>query len=461
MVFLGAGLGELHHQGHHQLSGSAAPVRRGSGAARTGRGRELGQHHAPAPPGRSAARRGRPARPGQTSCTARLSAPVEPGARPAGSTTWSSVVQMLTHGRARRRLVAAVERPRSRSLSGASCWQAAGHEPGATTAARAGDVGAVLRRAERHHPAGQPRRRPARRPRAGRPRRRPSSRRRRPTGHRRRQRLARGVAERRRPGRRASPVPSPGSRTTSRRGRSPAGRRPAGRRAAAAAAVPGDEQHRAGSVLRHGDHRIRAAGADEQGDGDDDQHGQDGGPRGDEAPARAHRCRVTTSAQQRADLDGLVAARADADRRDRRAGHLLERAARSACAFVGQVVERRGHRRCPPSSRRSTRRPAWRGGSRSGSSASRRAARRRRRRPTQTGIRSQPGEHVELGEDEVGDAVDPGGVAGDRRRRTSRSGAAGRWWCRTRAPIVAQPLAVVVEQLGRERARSRRGSCRP
>ena len=42
------------------------------------------------------------------------------------------------------------------------------------------------------------------------------------------------------------------------------------------------------------------------------------------------------------------------------------------------------------------------------------------------------GEHVELGQHEVGDAVDPHGVARDRRRRTSRSGAAGRWWCRTR-----------------------------
>ena len=61
------------------------------------------------------------------------------------------------------------------------------------------------------------------------------------------------------------------------------------------------------------------------------------------------------------------------------------------------------------------------------------------------------GQHVELGQDEVGDAVDPGRVARDRGvEPAAAAGTAGR-----RAVLaagLAQGLAVVVEQLGRERA---------
>ena len=62
------------------------------------------------------------------------------------------------------------------------------------------------------------------------------------------------------------------------------------------------------------------------------------------------------------------------------AGDLLERLD-VALRVLGQVLERRGSRRCPRPTRRGTRRPAWRCGTRSGSSASRRGGRRRRRRP--------------------------------------------------------------------------------
>src|SRR3954454_22328028 len=69
------------------------------------------------------------------------------------------------------------------------------------------------------------------------------------------------------------------------------------------------------------------------------------------------------------------------------------------------------------------------------------------------------GEGVELGEDEVGDAVHAGGVPTDARvlpatpaRATGRRTELG--------PLLAQPLAVRVQQLGRERALADTGRVR-
>ena len=63
--------------------------------------------------------------------------------------------------------------------------------------------------------------------------------------------------------------------------------------------------------------------------------------------------------------DDGVARRADADHRDARAAHLLERE-HVVLRGERQVLERRGRPRCLPSSRGSTRGSAWRGGSRTG-----------------------------------------------------------------------------------------------
>ena len=69
------------------------------------------------------------------------------------------------------------------------------------------------------------------------------------------------------------------------------------------------------------------------------------------------------------------------------------------------------------------------------------------------------GQHVELGEHEVGDAVDACGVAGDRGVvPAAASGAAGRG--AELGAVLAQLLAVVVEQLGRERALADAGGVR-
>src|SRR6185436_13791243 len=63
----------------------------------------------------------------------------------------------------------------------------------------------------------------------------------------------------------------------------------------------------------------------------------------------------------------------------------------------------------------------------------------------------ETGEDVELGDHEVGDAVDPGGVAPDHRvHPAAAAGAAGRG--AVLGPGLAQELAHVVIQLGRERA---------
>ena len=64
---------------------------------------------------------------------------------------------------------------------------------------------------------------------------------------------------------------------------------------------------------------------------------------------------------------------------------------------------------------------------------------------------SQPGQHVELGDDEVGDAVDAGRVAADHGVDPAAAArAAGRG--AELGPGLAQELAVGVVQLGRERA---------
>ena len=70
------------------------------------------------------------------------------------------------------------------------------------------------------------------------------------------------------------------------------------------------------------------------------------------------------------------------------------------------------------------------------------------------------GEHVELGEEEVGEAVDPGRVAGDDRVEPAAA-AVTAGGDAALAADAAQRLAVLVEQLGRERARRRRGWCTP
>src|SRR5690606_29427989 len=62
----------------------------------------------------------------------------------------------------------------------------------------------------------------------------------------------------------------------------------------------------------------------------------------------------------------------------------------------------------------------------------------------------QAGEHVQLGEEEVGDAVDPGGVPGDRCVEPAAAAVAPGGDAELVA-LGAQPLAPLVVQLGRER----------
>ncbi len=64
-----------------------------------------------------------------------------------------------------------------------------------------------------------------------------------------------------------------------------------------------------------------------------------------------------------------------------------------------------------------------------------------------------PAEHVELGEHEVGDAVDARGVASDDGVVPAASAGPPGRGAELRA-VAAQPLAVVIEQLGRERPRA-------
>src|SRR5690606_17275740 len=71
----------------------------------------------------------------------------------------------------------------------------------------------------------------------------------------------------------------------------------------------------------------------------------------------------------------------------------------------------------------------------------------------------ETGEDVELGEHQIGDAVHARGVAGDGRvvpadaARPTRGGA-------ELEALLAQPVALLVEQLGRERARADAGGVR-
>ena len=130
------------------------------------------------------------------------------------------------------------------------------------------------------------------------------------------------------------------------------------------------------------------------------------------------------------ELEGLVAARADADRADRGADHLLH--GRDVGPRVRrQVVERLGLARCPPTSRRGTRRPArawWNSVCVIGISSCRLPS---TSYATQTGTLLQAGQHVQLGQEVAGDPVHPGRVAGDDRVEPAGSGGPGRWSRRT------------------------------
>ena len=64
-----------------------------------------------------------------------------------------------------------------------------------------------------------------------------------------------------------------------------------------------------------------------------------------------------------------------------------------------------------------------------------------------------PAEHVELGQEELGQPVDPGGVARDHRVVPATAALPPGGGAEL-PPIVAQPVAVVVEELGREGSRA-------